>query len=416
MAKALFLLAVFFLFYPRLALTAGLSQRLAGRILLDVERQGQAWYVNPADLKRYYLGRPADAFAIMRQLGLGISEADFQKIPQAGMKVSGDKKLSQRLAGRILLRVSHYGEAWYLNPVNLKKYYLGRPADAFAIMRQLGLGISRENLAKIHKPGLYESLSQFSHYEHKKIKTQAGVFSIDLVEIDLTDPNLEILTLTAQDKDCEHNCPAYSLAHFVLNHNGFAGINGTYFCASSGCGASNYYFYPVYNSCSGVFVNASQLKYWTTGPIIAFDKNNKFYYFKDSREFPVLNWFKQSQVSLKQAFQQAYGAELQAAIGNKPRLIQAGANYLINWELDKKQKEQKTRRAAIGYKNNRIYLVVAHRATLPDLALVMKALAVDYALNLDGGASAALWYNDEYMVGPGRNIPNAIVFRQKNVK
>lgn len=37
-----------------------------GRILLQVEGNGEAWYVSPGDGKRYFLGRPADAFRIMR--------------------------------------------------------------------------------------------------------------------------------------------------------------------------------------------------------------------------------------------------------------------------------------------------------------------------------------------------------------
>ena len=40
----------------------------------------------------------------------------------------------------------------------------------------------------------------------------------------------------------------------------------------------------------------------------------------------------------------------------------------------------------------------------------MKQMKMDYALNLDGGSSAALFYNDEYMEGPGRNIPNVLMF------
>ena len=43
----------------------------------------------------------------------------------------------------------------------------------------------------------------------------------------------------------------------------------------------------------------------------------------------------------------------------------------------------------------------------------MKAMQVKYALNLDGGYSSALIYNDEYMIGPGRDVPNAIVFSEK---
>ena len=39
--------------------------------MLQVEENGEAWYVYPDDLKKYYLGRPADAFGVMRELGLG---------------------------------------------------------------------------------------------------------------------------------------------------------------------------------------------------------------------------------------------------------------------------------------------------------------------------------------------------------
>jgi exopolysaccharide biosynthesis protein len=33
-------------------------------------------------------------------------------------------------------------------------------------------------------------------------------------------------------------------------------------------------------------------------------------------------------------------------------------------------------------------------------------------MNLDGGGSSALIYDDEYKVGPGRDIVNAIVFSE----
>lgn len=57
--------------------------------------------------------------------------------------------LSNRLSGCILLRVESHGEAWYVNPTNDFKYYLGRPTDAFAIMRGLGLGITNIDLRRI---------------------------------------------------------------------------------------------------------------------------------------------------------------------------------------------------------------------------------------------------------------------------
>ncbi|MCU0680203.1 MAG: hypothetical protein MUF50_02755 [Planctomycetes bacterium] len=118
-----------------------LALRLRGKILLQVENKGAAWYVNPQDLKRYYLGRPDDAFQLMRRFGLGVSNADF------GFYDSFHAPA--KLAGRILLKVEDKGQAYYVDPTNLKLYYLGRPFDALQVIRQRGLGINNVNLEKI---------------------------------------------------------------------------------------------------------------------------------------------------------------------------------------------------------------------------------------------------------------------------
>lgn len=128
-----------------------LTNRLKGRILLQIESNGEAWYVNPKNLKRYYLGRPADAFRIMRELGLGISENSYN---------SFNGYAAQRLAGKILLRVEANGEAYYVNPIDLKMHYLGRPADAFSVMRELGLGISNNDIGLIDVKEGYEVVEE----------------------------------------------------------------------------------------------------------------------------------------------------------------------------------------------------------------------------------------------------------------
>jgi hypothetical protein len=171
----------------------------SGKIYLQVEQNGEAWYVNPVDGNRYYLGRPADAFNLMKTLGLGISEKNISEIPigllttsdsdadQDGLSNdletaigtsiwSGDsdndefadkteiekwfnplgkgilKKntaLANKLSGRIILQSEKHGEAWYVNPKDKKRYFLGRPQNAFEIMYNLGIGITNTALAKI---------------------------------------------------------------------------------------------------------------------------------------------------------------------------------------------------------------------------------------------------------------------------
>jgi hypothetical protein len=114
---------------------------LSGRILLEVQKKGEAWYLFPNDLKRYYLGRPSDAFAIMRKLGLGVKDSYI--------KTYIVKTFPKTVWGKILINVEDKGKAYYINPLDKKGYYLGRPADAFRIMRELGLGITDNDIDKI---------------------------------------------------------------------------------------------------------------------------------------------------------------------------------------------------------------------------------------------------------------------------
>ncbi|MDD4412584.1 MAG: hypothetical protein PHR00_02980 [Patescibacteria group bacterium] len=176
-----------------------INKNLLGRIVLQVESVGEAWYINPANSKRYFLGKADDAFQVMKRLSVGISSDKLSSIPVALMPLNGfdndgdgladdlekalgtdpnkpdtdgdgftdtqevrggynpvnigkmpiNNKLTNAQSGKILLQVESNGEAWYVYPTDKKRYYLGRPADAFFIMRELGLGISNADLATI---------------------------------------------------------------------------------------------------------------------------------------------------------------------------------------------------------------------------------------------------------------------------
>ncbi len=174
-----------------------LGKKLFGRILLQVEGHGEAWYVNPQDKRKYFLNRPLDAFNLMKALGIGISDENLNKVPVGFLegkdsdgdglndnlektlgtdylkldtdgdgyndqdeilnnynplgsgKINIDKNFVGQNLGKIFLQTEKNGEAWYIDPIDQKRYFLGRPSDAFALMRQKALGISNLNLNKI---------------------------------------------------------------------------------------------------------------------------------------------------------------------------------------------------------------------------------------------------------------------------
>lgn len=63
-------------------------------------------------------------------------------------------------------------------------------------------------------------------------------------------------------------------------------------------------------------------------------------------------------------------------------------------------------------KGNTVYIGFVYNATMGESARTLKALGMENAMNLDEGGSTALWYGG-YKLGPGRNIPNAILFVRK---
>lgn len=134
-----------------------LITRLLGNILLQVEENGEAWYLNPTDSERYYMRNGSVAYEMMRSFGLGITDADLEKIPSAQtveeMKntssVCSTNNLANRLKGQILLQVEQHGEAWYIDTAKCKKIYMKDGDEAYSMMRYLSLGILNADLEKI---------------------------------------------------------------------------------------------------------------------------------------------------------------------------------------------------------------------------------------------------------------------------
>jgi len=88
--------------------------------------------------------------------------------------------------------------------------------------------------------------------------------------------------------------------------------------------------------------------------------------------------------------------------------LQAG--LLVDASADL-QANQLTRaaRGAVAVDATYVYLAIVSSASVPETAMVLQALGARDGMNLDGGGSIAMWANGGYQVGPGRQLPNAIL-------
>ncbi len=224
------------------------------------------------------------------------------------------------------------------------------------------------------------------------VSTSKGSFLIDLVKIDLN--GVRVITDSANENDCSDNCPTKSLAQYIAESGGFAGINGTYFCPqdySTCAGKVNSFDFGLFNTRQSRWINGTTL-FWNGRTMIAFDGGSNPYFFKDANSFGGVG-------------------DLKAAIVNYPALVSGGQNVLGNGDsLNDYLKVTRSTRSGLGIKGKVAYLVVARGASVPDLAEIFMSLGVDHAMNLDGGGSSALYYNGRYLAGPGRSLPNAVIF------
>lgn len=225
-----------------------------------------------------------------------------------------------------------------------------------------------------------------SGFSRQRVQTELGEFLIDIVSADLN--STRVIIDTASDSTCTNDCPVLSLGDYVSRSGAFAGINGSYFCPASypSCAGKTNSFDTLLMNKNKVYFNSENNQY-STVPVAVFGSGWARFMGRS------LDWGRDTGVD--------------GVIANQPLLL-SGSNIAFGGDGDPK-KGSKGARSFVGNKGSTVYIGVTHNATVAENAYVLKALGLENALNLDSGGSTALW-SGGYKVGPGRNIPNAVLF------
>lgn len=223
-------------------------------------------------------------------------------------------------------------------------------------------------------------------YGYITVNTDRGSFPAHVITLSISS---QMVTDTASEGDCENDCPTLSLADYVNRNGAVAGINGTYFCPDTyeDCSSKkNSTDFPVYNSRLSKWISEKTL-FWNSRSII-YQDGGGMHFLQDAKSFR---------------------GGLKAGIVNYPGLLNGGQDITNAFSLSAKQSSKGTA-GGIGFNSTHIHLVIANNVNMADLAAIFKALGDTNALNLDGGGSSALWFGG-YKVGPGRSLPNAVLFK-----
>lgn len=226
-----------------------------------------------------------------------------------------------------------------------------------------------------------------SGYSLQSVSVDGATYNVAIIAANLS--STKVIVDTASDSDCRDNCSVLPLATYVSRSGAFAGINGSYFCPAE------------YPSCAG-----------KTGSFDTLVMNkNKTYFNSDNNVYstiPAAIFSAGSARFVGQSSQWGRDTGVDSVIANYPLLV-SGGNVNFTEGSNEPKFGGKASRTFIATKGNMVYIGIVYGATMGDSAKVLKALGMGEALNLDQGGSTALW-SGGYKAGPGRNIPNAVLF------
>jgi hypothetical protein len=121
-------------------LIAGAAASLTGRLVIDSADNDRFWYVSPRDNRRYELGFNArQAQGTIQRLAMGISDANLNLIPRGKDSPIQDQTMSRRLSGYFLKAIESGGEIWYVNPLDLRRYYFLPTDISYRFLRSLAV-------------------------------------------------------------------------------------------------------------------------------------------------------------------------------------------------------------------------------------------------------------------------------------
>lgn len=269
-----------------------------------------------------------------------------------------------------------------------------KPDVANELSKKLKADIEKEvvrlaSLVKIPANVVEKNTAPSSGYSRQKVVVVSNSYLVDIIAGDLN--SIKVIVDTASDGTCTNDCPVLPLATYAARSGAYAGINGTYFCPETypDCASKKNTFDVLVMNKNKVYFNSDNNVY-STVPAAIFSGNSARFVRETN------SWGRDTGVD--------------AVIANRPLLVLDG-NAMFSGTGEPKE-GAKGNRSFLGASGSIAYIGIVHGATVAETATVLQTMGIKNAINLDSGGSTALW-SGGYKAGPGRNLPNVVLFVRK---
>ncbi len=402
---------------------------LTGYFFRD-SRTNKTWYAEPTTGYRYDVTSPARWKKLYQRTALIISTDQLNLIPVLNDSSPGDDATRARYSGRVV--TTGDGLYWYVYPGTKTRY---ATTDSAVPTQLLNGNVSIALMLWPTDPGIRTGTT--------KVQTRTGSFTVKYLRVNRINPDFRLMTDNTNLGQCHPTsctcgpesspacqefyrtscplCRSQSFGTFIKSRGASAGINGTYFFNAGG-DLRDTSLFIVMNS----YAPISSFT-WGRNPLggkkragFSVDTSNRIFFdvpptkcedtLRIGNSTP-LETTAQCVARVVGSWSTSHGGtgKLQALVNSDATLVLNRTNVISQYTLDSKQKTAHSTRNGIGFRGNEIWMFVVYGATVPDAAAVATAMKFDNAVNLDGGGSSTLYANGQYLVGPGRAIPNAIL-------
>lgn len=225
-----------------------------------------------------------------------------------------------------------------------------------------------------------------SGFSQQNVQANGSTFKVDIIAADLN--STRIIIDTASDSTCTNNCPVLPLGTYASRSSAFAAINGSFFCPTAypECAGKTNSFDTLLMNKNKVYFNSANNVY-SVVPAVIFNGNSARF--------------------VTQSLQWGRDTSVDAVIANHPLYLLNGQDVFTG--SPEAKINNKGTRTFVGTTGSKVYIGVIFNASASDAAAALQTMGIQNALGLDQGGSTALWYNGSYVVGPGRDIPNAVL-------